>query len=201
MQLISNTSALGLQVWRKPLSDGTSAVVFFHRGVSTVGPLPSPSSAPAQVMHVRLEALGFHPGVQVAVRDLWAKADLGSFNVSFSAKVAVREARIYKFKQIVAPQPTPTPVPDVDVLPLRLFEPSTGAMCLDGSMGGYHARNGSKTQLLISMPVSAKSSPFDSLQFIGAFSHGYAWWHCIRGEVGVGTTNRARQGRRRCLDR
>ena len=44
--------------------------------------------------------------------------------------------------------------PDPDVLPLALFEPSTGAMCLDGSMGGYHARKGSKTQLLVSLPVS-----------------------------------------------
>jgi len=169
MQLISNTSALGLQVWRKPLSDGTSAVVFFHRGVSTVGPLPNPSSVPAQMMQVRLAALGFHPGVQVAVRDLWAKADLGSFNVSFSANVAVREAQIFKSKPIVAPPPTPTPVPDVDVLPLRFFEASTGAICLDGSMGGYHARNGSKSQLLISMPVSAKSFLVGVLEFLVHF--------------------------------
>ena len=41
---------------------------------------------------------------------------------------------------------------DVNVLPLKLFDPSTGAMCLDGSTGGYHARQGSKTQLMISLP-------------------------------------------------
>jgi alpha-galactosidase len=142
MQLVSNTS--GLQVWRKPLSGGPSAVVFFHRGTSTAGPLPD--SAP-QTMHVDLEALGFRPGAPVAVRDLWAKEDLGSVNVSFSASVAVREAKIYTFAQ------APRPPPPSDVLPLTLFEPSTGAMCLDGSMGGYHARNGSKTQLMISLPV------------------------------------------------
>ena len=37
-------------------------------------------------------------------------------------------------------------------LPLKLFDPSTGAICLDGSTGGYHARQGSKTQLMISLP-------------------------------------------------
>jgi hypothetical protein len=149
MKLVSNTSAHGLQVWRKPLSDGAIAVVFFHRGVSTEGPLPS--SVPAQEMQVRFETLGYRPGAQVEVRDMWARKSLGaSFNESFSARVAVREARIYKF----TPRPSPIPPPyPPDVLPLTLFEPSTGAMCLDGSMGGYHARNGSKTQLMISLPV------------------------------------------------
>jgi len=41
---------------------------------------------------------------------------------------------------------------DINVLPLTLLDPSTGAKCLDGSMGGFHARNGSKTQLMISLP-------------------------------------------------
>ena len=41
---------------------------------------------------------------------------------------------------------------DVNSLPLTLFEPSTGARCLDGSLGGYHSRVSSKTQLMISLP-------------------------------------------------
>ena len=41
---------------------------------------------------------------------------------------------------------------DVNTLPLTLFEPSTGAKCLDGSIGGYHSRTRSKTQLMISLP-------------------------------------------------
>eukprot|EP01052_Picozoa_sp_SAG31_P003120 SAG31_NODE_117_length_24022_cov_6.878067_4_plen_790_part_00 len=159
MRLVSNTSANGLQVWRKPLSRaGSCAVVFFHRGASTEGPLPI--SAPAQVMQVHLEALGYNAGAQVLVRDLWDKVDLGTFKVSFSASVAVREAKIYTFTQAMppappsppAPPPSPPP-PSLDALPLKLFDSSTGALCLDGSMGGYHSRNGSKTQLMISLPV------------------------------------------------
>eukprot|EP01079_Euglenida_sp_SAG-EU17-18_P008436 gene8436-7723_t len=41
---------------------------------------------------------------------------------------------------------------DVNVLPLKLFDESTGALCLDGSVGGYHSRAGSKTQLMVSLP-------------------------------------------------
>lgn len=150
MQLISNAS--GLQVWRKPLRGGADAVVFFHRGMSTAGPLPV--GVPAQVMRVTLAALGYHPGAKIAVRDLWAQADLGVFNTSFSASVAVREAKIYRFTQLPPPPEAPTPPPsDPDVLLLTRFEPSTGAVCLDGSIGGYHARLGSKTQLMISLPV------------------------------------------------
>jgi alpha-galactosidase len=103
MHLISNTSAHGLQVWQKPLSSGASAVVFFHRGASTAGPLPG--SIPAQKMQVSLEALDFRPGVQVTVRDLWAKTDLGTFNKSFTASIAVREAKIYTITEAQTPLP------------------------------------------------------------------------------------------------
>ena len=41
---------------------------------------------------------------------------------------------------------------DVDILPLQLLDPATGALCLDGSTGGFHARNGSTTSLMISLP-------------------------------------------------
>jgi alpha-galactosidase len=101
MQLLSNTS--GLQVWRKPLSGGADAVVFFHRGVNTSGPLPS--GTPAQVIKVSLTALGYRPDMEVAVRDLWAKANLGSFKTSFSASVAVRDAKLYTFKAVAPPLP------------------------------------------------------------------------------------------------
>ena len=44
---------------------------------------------------------------------------------------------------------------DVNVLPLTLLDRATGALCLGGSVGGYHSRNGSKTQLVISLPGGA----------------------------------------------
>jgi hypothetical protein len=33
-----------------------------------------------------------------------------------------------------------------------MFDKSTGALCIDGSVGGFHARNGSKTSMVISLP-------------------------------------------------
>lgn len=159
MQLVFNSSAHGLQVWRKPLSDGSSAVIFFNRGNATDGPL-SPSAAPED-MKISLADIGYPPGSQVAVRDLWAKTDLGIFNVSFSARVALREALIYTFKPSSSPPPSPSPSPDT--LPLKLFDPATNALCLDGSVGGYHGRRGSSRQLLISLPVKPRPTRYFSV--------------------------------------
>ena len=86
----------GLQVWRKPLAaPGAQAVVFFHRGANTTGPLPSPPAV--QPMSIGWAALGYAQGAAVAVRDLWARADLGVFTGSFAANVTQRDARIYRF--------------------------------------------------------------------------------------------------------
>ena len=128
MRLVSNSSAHGLQVWRRPLSGGALAVVFFHRGANTTGSLPSTASAPAQTIEVDLAALDYPPGTRVVVRDLWAKANLGDFTASFSARVAVREAKIYTLTQAPAsplsPPSPPAPDPDVtaDMLPLHYRE-------------------------------------------------------------------------------
>ena len=47
----------------------------------------------------------------------------------------------------VAPAPLP-----LDVLTYQFLDPATGALCLDGSPGGYAGRNGSKTQLVLYLP-------------------------------------------------
>eukprot|EP00040_Diaphanoeca_grandis_P018030 m.94835 g.94835 ORF g.94835 m.94835 type:complete len:412 (-) comp26759_c0_seq1:257-1492(-) len=99
LQLISNLSTHGLQVWSRPLSgENGHAVVFFHRGVSTAGPIPDPPTF--QEIEVNWQALGFPPSNKIEVRDLWAKATVGTFTLSFAANVTVRDARIYTFKQI-----------------------------------------------------------------------------------------------------
>jgi hypothetical protein len=41
---------------------------------------------------------------------------------------------------------------DPNRLDLTLLDESTGALCIDGTVGGFHARNGSKTSLFISLP-------------------------------------------------
>ena len=54
-----------LEVWARPLSDGSRAVVLFNRGrtVATIA--------------VRWSTLGLREGARLAVRDLWAHRDLG----------------------------------------------------------------------------------------------------------------------------
>ena len=96
MRCISNSSD-GLQVWRKPLAavSGTAAaVILFHRGADTAGPLPQPPAVRA--VSATWAALGLAPGARVAVRDLWLREDLGVFSgPAFTVNVSQRAARLY----------------------------------------------------------------------------------------------------------
>ena len=99
MRLVSNSSDGGAaQVWRKPLAapTGAFAVVFFHRGADTSGPLPAPPVW--RVLSVTWAELGLPDNAQVAVRDLWAHADLGSFSGSFASNVTQRDAQLFTFR-------------------------------------------------------------------------------------------------------
>ena len=93
LRLISNLT--GLQVWARPLASGATAVVFFHRGEDTSGPLPSPPAV--REIAAAWAAIGVPAAARVAVRDLWAAADLGTFEGSFAANVTQRDARLYTF--------------------------------------------------------------------------------------------------------
>jgi alpha-galactosidase len=62
-----------LDVWMKPLADGSKAVGLFNRGY---GPLP---------VTVRFKDIGMKESA--TVRDLWQKKDLGTFQESFTAVV------------------------------------------------------------------------------------------------------------------
>ena len=63
------------EVWIKPLADGSRAVILFNRGTEE-----SPITA-------SWEEIGLFPGGKAVVRDLWKKADVGSFTGRFQAKV------------------------------------------------------------------------------------------------------------------
>ena len=63
------------EVWVKPLADGSRAVILFNRGSEE-----SPIAA-------AWEDIGLFPGGKAVVRDLWKKADIGSFTGRFEAKV------------------------------------------------------------------------------------------------------------------
>jgi len=62
-----------LEIWMKPLADGSKAVGLFNREQSTIK------------ITVKFNQIGI--GGRAAVRDLWARKDLGVFDDSFSADV------------------------------------------------------------------------------------------------------------------
>ena len=73
-----------LEIWMKPLSDGSKAVGLFNRSVSE---LP---------ITVRFEEIG--AGHTAHIRDLWARKDLGVFVESFTANVPRHGAAFIKVK-------------------------------------------------------------------------------------------------------
>jgi alpha-galactosidase len=63
------------EVWMKPLADGSRAVILFNRG-SVDAPIAA-----------LWEDIGLFTGGKAKVRDLWKRADLGTFTGRFEAKV------------------------------------------------------------------------------------------------------------------
>jgi alpha-galactosidase len=64
------------EIWLKPLSDGSRAVILFNRGTE---------EAP---IAVSWEEIGFFPGEKARVRDLWKRADAGTAAGRYEARVA-----------------------------------------------------------------------------------------------------------------
>jgi alpha-galactosidase len=73
-----------LEVWMKPLADGSKAVGLFNR---------SGSGLP---ISVRFAAIGV--GHSALVRDLWARNDLGTFAEKYAADVPRHSAVLIKVK-------------------------------------------------------------------------------------------------------
>lgn len=78
-------SDMGVEVWTRPLFDGTTAVAFFNRG-----------SEPASV-RITWKELGL-AGPQV-VRDCWMRKDLGDFADGYEVKVETHAAVMIKVGQ------------------------------------------------------------------------------------------------------
>jgi alpha-galactosidase len=73
-----------LEVWMKPLADGSKAVGLFNRSASG---LP---------IRIRFGAIGV--GHSALVRDLWARKDLGAFAGDYTADVPRHGAVLIKVK-------------------------------------------------------------------------------------------------------
>ena len=65
-----------LEVWARPLADGSRAVILLNRG------------ATEQEIGVNWEELGYPGHLTAAVRDLWQHKDLGNFTGKFTASVS-----------------------------------------------------------------------------------------------------------------
>ncbi len=84
----------GLQVWQKPLSDGSIAVALLNL---------TDTSVPMSVM---LEEIGFKKGVSSSVRDLWKREDLDTVTDTFTAEVEPHGVVVVKIKGEKAPVST-----------------------------------------------------------------------------------------------
>ncbi len=75
-----------LEVWVKPLTDGSKAAGLFNRGES-----PMPVTAYSRDLGVSAD---------VVVRDLWARKDLGTFHGSFTATVSAHGVALVKIRPV-----------------------------------------------------------------------------------------------------
>jgi len=79
----------GREVWMKPLADGAKAVILFNRG-----------TGPADIA-VAWEDVSLAPRTKALVRDLWKKADAGSFTGRYEANVGPHDVVMVR----ITPQP------------------------------------------------------------------------------------------------
>jgi alpha-galactosidase len=77
------------EVWMRPLGDGSRAAILFNRGTE------------AATLAVSWDDVGLAPGTRALVRDLWKKADEGSFAARYEAKVGPHDVVMVK----ITPQP------------------------------------------------------------------------------------------------
>jgi alpha-galactosidase len=81
----------GLQVWQKPLEDGSIAVALLNLTTSSAD------------MFVSLEEIGFEKGVSGSVRDLWNRKDIAAVKDSFKTLVEPHGVVVVKIKGKKAP--------------------------------------------------------------------------------------------------
>jgi alpha-galactosidase len=81
----------GLQVWQKPLSDGSIAVALLNLTEAFVP------------MFVTLEEIGFKKGVSSSVRDLWNRTDITAVKDTFKTEVEPHGVVVVKIKGKKAP--------------------------------------------------------------------------------------------------
>jgi alpha-galactosidase len=95
---IVDDTGTGLQVWARPLADGSRAVALLNR-----------TDSPATIT-ARWEKIGLPPGGAL-VRDLWEHADLGPFDGAFTTAVPARGVVIVRITPLQVAPPAPVAPP------------------------------------------------------------------------------------------
>lgn len=90
---------LAFNVYGRPLSDGSMAVMVLNRG----------NDAGATTIH--MEDVGDSMHLHYKVRDLWAHADLPPASINMRVTVPGRGVRLFRMTPIAPPPPPPTPAP------------------------------------------------------------------------------------------
>lgn len=101
---VFNDPVLGHQVWTKPMSDGSKAIVLFNNGIKDV-------NVTAKIT-VEWSWLAWGDSSVALVRDLWQHKDLGNFKGSFTAEV--------EYHGVVMLRVWPTPNPPSSSSPRKL---------------------------------------------------------------------------------
>lgn len=83
------------QVYAGPLSGGGRAVVLFNRHSSG-------TQYPISNITVNWAMLGYKPGTEAAVRDLFSRQDLGTFRAKLTLPVDIHDARMVRIEPLEA---------------------------------------------------------------------------------------------------
>ena len=83
------------QLWARPLANGDKAVILFNAGRKGQGDMPKEQGGELLVT-VSWEELGWLPTDHVHVRDLWAKADVGTFAGGFNTTLERRDVAMLR---------------------------------------------------------------------------------------------------------
>lgn len=75
-----------LEIWSRPLADGSHAAVLFNRGLS------------ASEITVLWKDLGWKDQTEASIRDLWVHRDLGRKSHGYTAKVPAHGVVMIKVK-------------------------------------------------------------------------------------------------------
>ena len=87
----------GVDIYNKPLADGTTAVLMLNKGKQK------------STVTIRWRQIGLS-GTQ-SVRNLWERKNLGNFKDAFSVELGTNEHRLLKIGRTGRPLPTPKPIP------------------------------------------------------------------------------------------